>query len=822
MRTDLLALAAVFAVVRAEFSDVYEEGPRLSTLSGWAISAFRNQPYALTSSDMKIHPPGTRKEHERHKVEHVELLNNQGFWLLMGALILAISVSVMGIRPEDTRHGEAAPLAEGLGKDGKRPGQQKAAARRQDMRQQQRLTYENFTHLAFCVVSLYMSMLAWGVAQEFVMTNSYGSDPDTSEQLPSVSFLVLCNRAFAAVFSASLITIQRKPLSFEGFQQAGAPAISNLMASWCQYRSLEYISFALQTTAKSAKLLPVVLISSFRGKKQTLLDYAETLVIMSGLVVFGLETEADTGDFRATRLGVLLLFGLIIFDAATPHLQDRLFLSYPELDVIQAQFAMSSVACLVLFCTELFSGSLQVMMLFLQRHPEAILHIIVLSLSSTLTQYLISYSIKHFGPITVVLVTSTRQMIAICLSAVLFEHTVTPLAGVAALLIFGMVMARALRPQVSMRFRRPGGAREAEGTSDSDGSGFPDYPILETLLGRMGYRQSTYAKLLFCTVAIHIIYCFYAVEQEFLAYHTFNGSVFAFPLFIVAVNHIVGAAVSYMLLWSQGMPAAGHKFRYALLPAVPNFLATAFQYAALYSMLFPAQTIMKTLKIVPVMLVGRLCGTRKYTCLDYGEGMLITFLVTYFVWDFQPGIGAHMSTLTGVTGAVLFMLGYVVIDSFTCNLEDYTYQATNMDPLQLLFGMEFWSGIVAIVAVIVSNETPRAISFMTENPEVMPYIALLAMASASGYYTCTLTVRLFGPAVFTFLMVSRQIISLVISVHVFQHRVDTLECACLVVICFLVLTFSLRRVTASEEPVKEHHIKEPIRDSIKDSCKSGP
>lgn len=750
---------------------------------------------------IRVHPPGHRSPHDRHKVEHVELLNNQGFWWLMGALIFTISVAVMGIRPEHTEEGESTMLAE-------KNTPSETRTRDDTTSPESHLTYERAAHLAFCVISLYTSMLAWGVAQEFVMTNTYGTDPDTAERLPSVSFLVFCNRGFAAMFSAILIASRGKSLVFEGFGTAASPAFSNLIASWCQYRSLEYISFALQTTAKSAKLLPVVIISSLRGKKNTLLDYAETFVIMSGLVVFGLETEADADDFSATTVGVVLLCGLIIADAATPHLQDSLFLQYPNLDVIQAQFAMSVVACGILFAMEVATGSLHVVIAFLHRHPEAILHICVLSLSSTLTQYLISYSIKNFGPITVVLVTATRQMVAICLSAVLFEHTVTPLAGVAALLIFGTVIVRALRPTLKPRLHRlPSGEHQEvshEGTSHATTAAA--YPFFLAVLGRV--PNSAYTNFSMCMAAIHIIYCFYAVGQEFLAYHTFNGRVFAFPLFIVAVNHLCGALVSYLVFRSQGTSINYHKLRYAILPAVPNFIATVFQYAALYHLLFPAQTIMKTLKVIPVMLVGRLCGTRKYSWLDYGEGVLLSFLVTYFVLDFQPGIsmGLDWASMPAATAAVLFMVGYVAVDSFTSNLEDYVYQITNMEPMQLLFGMESMSGLLALLLVVVSQELVPATNFLLENREILPYLGLLAMASASGFYTCTLTVRLFGPAVFTLLMVSRQIVSLVISVHIFQHRVDRLECACLVVICFLVLTFSLRRVTVQEVGYTEKEV----------------
>merc|ERR1719487_1443898 len=104
-----------------------------------------------------------------------------------------------------------------------------------------------------------------------------------------------------------------------------------------------YVSFTLQATVKSAKLIPVVLLSTLRGKRYSWLDYAEFVVISAGLGVLGWEMESGSGVLLGwTAFGIFLLAMLVLFDSCTPHFQDSLFNTYPDVDAIQASFAMSS------------------------------------------------------------------------------------------------------------------------------------------------------------------------------------------------------------------------------------------------------------------------------------------------------------------------------------------------------------------------------------------------------------------------------------------------------------------------------------------------
>lgn len=435
--------------------------------------------------------PGLPKLQKPHAVEHVALLNNEGFWYLMGVMILCVGAAVIRVEIHNSSAREKAKL---MRKNSTNSSSNPSASQIRDY------SRNNTLHLVFCVVALNICMLLWGIAQEFVSTNRYTDKLGHKAGIPNALFLVLCNRMVSVIFSGSLITCNGKSLSFDGFWLAGPPAITNGFASWCQYESLNFISFTLQTTAKSSKLLPVVLLSAIRGKDLTILDFAEALVIVFATVIFGLEVEQDQFIYT-TQIGILLLCGLVLFDSLTPHLQDFMF-KKTNMETIQATFGMSCFASVAILVVMFLDTSIFECAHFLWRYPTALLHLTVLSLSSTLTQYMISYTIKTHGPIIFTLIATTRQVISVCMSAVLFQHNMPTLAWVAAVMIFGTVAFRAIRPMyeadtsldVEKTSATPEAAKDPESRIAMPAPG-PD----------QGWLFTSYWPLVMSTIAIHFL-----------------------------------------------------------------------------------------------------------------------------------------------------------------------------------------------------------------------------------------------------------------------------------------------------------------------------
>lgn len=742
-----------------------------------------------------------------HRVEHIHLLSETPFWWMMGVVIMLVTVVVVRTEVQQTTsnaaeeetfeaeqskvekpekrlvNGECAGNAPTTDvKSLESPSEPPAGGRKAEEFTMY-YSYESIQKLVFCFMALNMSMILWGIAQEFIMTNVYYDRDGQVRELPSALFLVLANRIFTMAFSAFLLWTREQPLLFPGCIDAVWPAVSNTCASWSQYSSLGYISFGLQTTAKSVKILPVVIISSLRGKYHSLTDYAECLVLACACFVFGHESESES-DSLTTVAGVLLLLAFIVCDSVTPHLQDILFQKHKEIDVVQATFAMSSMAVVMMLIEMIVTLKLFDSFAFLWNCPEAMLHMLVLSLASTLTQYMISYTIKHFGPVVFTIIASTRQVISVLISAVLFSHHMSGVALVAMFIMFGTLMLRSVRPLAKDH-------NELLWVMPED---YQRIPLLS-----FSARLSVFSPLFICTTAIHVVYIIYTLLQEFLSTHTFDGHLFNFPLTLVAISHTAAALLSLAALRTQGHSIVTKGLWQTILPGSTDLVATSLQHSAIYKMYFPAQSLMKTLKVLPVMMIGTCLQNRTYSKLDYAEGFLLSCLVAFFVFDFQfkqlawdPTKHMHHTSLMGV----LMMLGYVVVDSFTSNFEDSIYQRLDLTPGHMLLGMETFSAALAWVWAAIMGEVSSGFQFVIATPGVLLFLSIFALTSAVGSLACVLTVRLFGPAVFTLIMTSRAILSLLISVMCFQHGVDSVDCISLVAVSIITLMSSARRVSA--------------------------
>lgn len=72
-----------------------------------------------------------------------------------------------------------------------------------------------------------------------------------------------------------------------------------------------------------------------------------------------------------------------------------------------------------------------------------------------LSKLCIFYTIKEFGPVVFTLIMTTRQMISICVSAVMFGHSISFVALIGAGIVFGILF---------YQIRRKYLARKAQGS----------------------------------------------------------------------------------------------------------------------------------------------------------------------------------------------------------------------------------------------------------------------------------------------------------------------------------------------------------------------
>ncbi|XP_072960019.1 UDP-galactose/UDP-glucose transporter 5-like [Typha angustifolia] len=299
--------------------------------------------------------------------------------------------------------------------------------------------------LAFAVVGIMSTLVIYGVLQEKIMRIPYGKK---KEYFKYSLFLVFCNRLATSVVSGGVLLASKRSLDpVAPIYKYCAISISNILTTTCQYEALKYVSFPVQTLAKCAKMIPVmvwgtlIMQKRYHGK-----DYLFAVLVTVGCSLFILyPASADISPYNAGRestiLGVLLMLGYLGFDGFTSTFQDKLFKGY-DMEIHNQIFYTTICSCLLSLSGLVVQGHLLSAVDFMFRQQDCFYDVIILSTVATTSQFFISYTIRTFGALTFATIMTTRQLVSILLSCVWFAHPLSWKQWIGAAVVFGALYAK--------------------------------------------------------------------------------------------------------------------------------------------------------------------------------------------------------------------------------------------------------------------------------------------------------------------------------------------------------------------------------------------
>lgn len=180
-------------------------------------------------------------------------------------------------------------------------------------------------------------------------------------------------------------------------------------------------------------------------------DYFVALVIGVGITMFMTSTDDLKlgydiyGEASATWTGIMLLFLFLFFDSFTSQWQSRMFQRHRDLSMVELMFATSAFSTVLAFITLVHTEELGPALDFVYRHSEIHLHFFLFSICSTIGQIFIFYTIKNFGAVVFTLIMTTRILLSIGLSCILYDHVVTGIGFVGLMMVMGAVLYRIKR-----------------------------------------------------------------------------------------------------------------------------------------------------------------------------------------------------------------------------------------------------------------------------------------------------------------------------------------------------------------------------------------
>lgn len=267
------------------------------------------------------------------------------------------------------------------------------------------------------------------------MTTKYGEGNDAVNFHDS-EFLVFMNRIIA-FFVAGIYIFTTGPNWSGPFYRFSFASLSNICSSWCQYEALKYVNFPTQVLGKASKMIPVMIMGKFINKKSyQKYEYIVAVMISIGVSMFLLATSADKHtNVETTFVGFLLMIGYMGFDSFTSNWQSQLFSEY-NLSSVQMMFNVNCFSCIFTLVSLAISGAFFRSVAFMMEHPDFMVHVSIISITSTTGQLFIFYTIAEFGPLVFTTIMVTRQMLAILLSCIIYNHVLTAQATLGVIVVF--------------------------------------------------------------------------------------------------------------------------------------------------------------------------------------------------------------------------------------------------------------------------------------------------------------------------------------------------------------------------------------------------
>jgi len=306
--------------------------------------------------------------------------------------------------------------------------------------------------LLFCSFMLNVTFVAWGVLQERMLTRRY---PRYTGDYFTYSYaLVFTNRFWTLIMSGFLLFYLKPRMSKTTvIYEYSFPSISNMLSSWCQYEALRYVSFPATTLFKSFKLAPVMAMGKILGNKTyPPYDYYVAVMIGVGITMFmsstdelNLQAMTNGAEPSAAWTGVMLLFLFLFFDSFTSQFQSRMFQRHADLSMVELMFATSAFSTALSAITLVHTNELTPALNFVYAHSEIHLHFFMFSICSTIGQLLIFYTIKNFGAVVFTLIMTTRILLSIALSCLMYGHQITGLGFIGLMMVLSAVLYRIKR-----------------------------------------------------------------------------------------------------------------------------------------------------------------------------------------------------------------------------------------------------------------------------------------------------------------------------------------------------------------------------------------
>lgn len=265
-----------------------------------------------------------------------------------------------------------------------------------------------------------------------------------------------------------------------------------------------------------------------------------------------------------------------------------------------------------------------------------------------------------------------------------------------------------------------------------------------------------------CAGALLASYITWGIAQERIMTQDYDGQRFQWPAVLVFVNRLVASTFASYFVSQQTTPF----FKFSVA-SFTNVVSSLCQYTALQYTVFPVVVVFKSLKMIPVLIVGRVFFKKKYNYKAYVLALALAAGVALCLFSRVKTYNDEFL----MTGVVL-LLGYVFFDAMTSQWQSHIFKTFSTPPLEMMYGINTCSVIFTGILIFLTGQLDASINFVMQHPTFLLHLAGLCLPAVIGQWFIFKTIEHHGAAAFAMVMTARQAFSLIASCIIFGHHFD--------------------------------------------------
>ncbi|KAE9552322.1 hypothetical protein FO519_004447 [Halicephalobus sp. NKZ332] len=270
-----------------------------------------------------------------------------------------------------------------------------------------------------------------------------------------------------------------------------------------------------------------------------------------------------------------------------------------------------------------------------------------------------------------------------------------------------------------------------------------------------------------CGGGIVVSYSIFSIFQEEITRDRYgpNKEQFTFMQELVFVQCFFYCLVASIFIPRGEHAIAAVPWYYYFLTAASYTFAMVSSNTALEFVPYPTQVLCKSCKPLPVLFFGVLFAGKRYHWRKFLYILLIVAGMAIFMY--KPKHSGNLDILSFGKGEALLLLS-LFMDGVTGTIQERMKAGFRVEKWTMMFYMNLFSAII-LMGPIVFYDLSRFFNFIYVYPDVIWKICYLSIAGVFGQIFIFKTVSDLGPLPLSIITTSRKLISVVISVILFQN-----------------------------------------------------